>query len=112
MPRSRSNGYPNEAAFQTDAVRHLAELDWCVQESLKGSSGNGAVYYTPGWPDLQVYRLDGQRRLWFAELKQPGNRPDDAQLACHARLRAAGFTVIVAWTLQDVLHTELQERAR
>ncbi|MBB5362097.1 hypothetical protein [Deinococcus humi] len=34
------------------------------------------------------------RCLWFAELKQPGNKPSAAQLDCHARLCAAGFWVV------------------
>ncbi|GHG35671.1 hypothetical protein GCM10017784_32120 [Deinococcus indicus] len=81
-----------------------------MQEGPKGSLGGGPVWYTAGWPDLTVYRTDGTRRLWFAELKQPGNRPSDTQLACHARLRAAGFRVTVAFTLADLLAAEAQER--
>ncbi|GAA5513618.1 hypothetical protein Dcar01_02362 [Deinococcus carri] len=93
-------------------MKKLTECGWSVQESLKGSSKGGTVWYTPGWPDLVVYLEDGQRRLWFAELKQPGNKPTAEQLACHLRLRASGFTVVVAWTLQELLVTEAQERLR
>lgn len=107
----RDNGYPNEAAFQAAAVRELTALGWHVQESLKGSQRGGPVWYTAGWPDLVLYLPDGRRRLWFAELKQPGNKPSADQLACHARLRAAGFRVVVAYTLAELLAAEQEERA-
>lgn len=107
----RDNGYPNEAAFQAAAVRELTALGWCVQESYKGSARGGGAWMTVGWPDLALYLPDGRRRLWFAELKQPGNKPSDDQLACHARLRAAGFRVVVAYTLAELLAAEQEERA-
>ncbi|MBZ9713775.1 VRR-NUC domain-containing protein [Deinococcus multiflagellatus] len=109
VPRSVSNGYASEALFQADAVEQLILRGWHVQETLKGSAGNSAVYVTPGWPDLVLYRAP--RRIWFAELKQPGRKPSDAQLACHARLRAAGFRVVVAYFLSDLLAVEAEERA-
>lgn len=108
LPRSASNGYASEATFQADAVEQLILLGWDVQEGPQGSAGGGAVWYTAGWPDLTLYRAP--RRLWFAELKQPGNKPSAAQLDCHARLRAAGFRVVVVWTLNDLLAVEQEER--
>ncbi|MFC4636968.1 VRR-NUC domain-containing protein [Deinococcus hohokamensis] len=84
---------------------------WTVQESLKGSKHGGPIWYGKGWPDLQIYMEDGRRRIWFAELKQPGNTPTDDQLACHARLRRSGFRVIVAYTLDVLLAVEQEERA-
>lgn len=110
LPRSASNGYVSEAAFQAAAVEQLIYLGWEVQEGPQGSKGGGPIFYTAGWPDLTIYRQDGQRRLWFAELKQPGNKPSPEQLACHARLRAAGFRVIVCWTLEELLAIEEEER--
>ncbi|MBB5234449.1 VRR-NUC domain-containing protein [Deinococcus budaensis] len=110
LPRSASNGYATEAEFQTAAKSALEGRGWDVQESLKGSHGGGTVWYTPGWPDLAIYLQDGTRRLWFAELKQPGRTPTDEQLACHARLRNAGFRVVVAWTLEGLLAIEEEER--
>ncbi len=110
LPRSASNGYVSEAAFQAAAVEELILRGWDVHESYLGSDGGGRAWLTPGFPDLLVYRQDGARRLWFAELKQPGNKPTDTQLAYHARLRAAGFRVVVAWTLDDLLAAEAEER--
>lgn len=106
----RSNGYENEAAFQADAVDKLKELGWDVQESYKGSQRGGQIWMTPGWPDLVATLPDGRRRIVFFELKQPGNKPTDDQLACHARLRRAGFRVIVAYTLDDLLTAQREER--
>lgn len=108
LPRSASNGYASEALFQAAAVEALILLGWQVHESYLGSDGGGGAWLTPGFPDLMVYR-EG-RRLWFAELKQPGRKPTDVQLAYHARLRAAGFRVVVAWTLAGVLTIEEEER--
>lgn len=110
LPRSASNGYVSERAFQAAAVEALILRGWEVHESYLGSKRGGSVWMGKGWPDLVVYMQDGRRRLWFAELKQPGNKPDDDQLACHARLRGAGFRVIVAWTLEDLLTIEEEER--
>lgn len=107
-PHLSSNGYASEAAFQADAVEHLTLLGWDIQETYKGSSRGGPVWVTPGWPDLVLYRAP--RLMWFAELKQPGNKPTDSQLACHARLRAAGFRVVVAYDLDTLLAVAEEER--
>jgi hypothetical protein len=106
--RQAPNGYPNEAAFQVAAKAELEALGWHVQESLKGSARGGSVLYGAGGPDLQVYRP--VRRVWFIELKQPGNKPSDAQLACHARLRVCGFRVVVAYRLSEILDIEGEQR--
>ena len=90
-------------------MEQLTLRGWDVQESYKGSAGGGPVWYTPGWPDLVLYRA--QRRIWFAELKQPGNKPTETQLARHARLRNAGFRVVVAYDLNTLL-TVADEEAR
>ncbi len=108
MPRSASNGYPSEAAFQADAVERLILLGWEVHESYKGSASGGSVWMTKGFPDLMIYR--SPQRMWFAELKQPGNKPTQDQLAYHARLRAAGFRVVVVWTLDDLLAIATEEQ--
>lgn len=60
--------------------------------------------------DTGIHLPRAPARVWFAELKQPGNKLTDDQLAYHARLRAAGFRVVVAWTLEDLLTIEEEER--
>ncbi|WP_235514068.1 VRR-NUC domain-containing protein [Deinococcus sp. Leaf326] len=106
LAASQSNGYAKEADFQAAACAQLKARGWRVQEALKGSDSGGTVWYTPGWPDLQMYKPDGQRRMWFVELKQPGKKPTAKQLECHEYLRAAGFLVVVAWHLDAVLEAE------
>lgn len=107
LTATQSNGYANEAEFQAAVVAHLEAFGWHVQETLKGSKRGGEVFYTPGFPDLQIYRAP--RRMAFIELKQPGNRPSDAQLACHARLRESGYRVTVAYTLDQALRAAQEE---
>ncbi|MVN88488.1 hypothetical protein GO986_17235 [Deinococcus sp. HMF7620] len=65
------------------------------------------IWTTAGWPDLQVYRAP--RRLFFLELRQPGKKPFEAQLAAHARLRLAGFRVTVAYTFDQALAAAQEE---
>lgn len=107
LPASASNGYSSEAELQAAVVAELEAFGWHVQQSLLGSDRGGAVWYTPGFPDLQIYRAP--RRMAFLELKQPGNRPSEVQLACHARLRAAGYRVTVAYTLAQALAAAQEE---
>lgn len=106
------NGYASESAFQQAVKTALEERGWYVQESLRGSARGGAVFYGKGWPDLQVYKPDGKRLMLYLELKQPGKIPTAAQVACHDRLRAAGFTVLVAYTLQQCLNAADKELKR
>ncbi|MBZ9753200.1 VRR-NUC domain-containing protein [Deinococcus sp. HMF7604] len=107
LPASALNGYATEALFQADVVAELRAFGWRVQETLKGSDRGGAVWYTPGFPDLQAYRA--HRLHFFLELKQPGKRPTQTQLECHAGLRAAGYRVTVAYTLAQALKAAQEE---
>ncbi|WP_189070581.1 VRR-NUC domain-containing protein [Deinococcus radiotolerans] len=107
LPASQSNGYSVEAEFQAAVVKELAAFGWHVQESLKGSERGGEVWYGKGWPDLQVYRAP--RRTFYLELKQPGKKPSQAQLDCHARLRESGYRVTVAYTLDQALRAAQEE---
>lgn len=107
LTASQSNGYESEAEFQAAVVTELEAFGWHVQQSLVGSARGGQVWYTPGFPDIQAYRAP--RRMFFLELKQPGNRPSDVQLACHARLRESGYRVTVAYTLDQALRAAQEE---
>lgn len=107
LTATQSNGYESEAEFQVAVVTELEAFGWHVQETLKGSKRGGEVFYTPGFPDIQAYRAP--RRMFFLELKQPGNRPSDAQVACHARLRESGYRVTVAYTLDQALKAAAEE---
>ncbi|GAA5515074.1 hypothetical protein Dcar01_03838 [Deinococcus carri] len=108
LPRSASNGYASEAAFQADAVRELEARGWTVWQMFLGSTRGGSIWATKGIPDLLAFRAP--RTLLWLELKQPGNRPSEAQLERHAELRAAGFRIAVVWTLTDLLSVADEER--
>lgn len=104
LPRSVSNGYASEAAFQDAVVAALLERGWTVWQMYRGSQRGGSVWATKGIPDLCAFRPPGLL-LWI-ELKQPGNAPSAAQLERHAELRGAGLPITVAWTLEQVLQAE------
>lgn len=57
-----------------------------------------------GFPDLIVFGFspDGQNLL-FMENKVKNNKPSEIQLACHAWLRAIGFTVEVSKNSIDAI---------
>ena len=57
-----------------------------------------------GWPDLAVYGQAEEDRptAWFIEVKAPGGRLKEEQIAVHDRLRLAGFPVAVARSVDDV----------
>lgn len=104
LPRSASNGYADEKAFQADVVRELTARGWTVWQMYLGSERGGSVWASKGLPDLFAFRAPGLL-LWL-ELKQPGNKPSLAQLERHEELRRAGLPITVAWTLEQVLRAE------
>ena len=53
-----------------------------------------------GWPDRIVLLPGG--RVWFVELKRPGEKPRGQQLLRHAELAALGFPVVVLDTKEKV----------
>jgi len=56
-----------------------------------------------GAPDLVFFDLDLRGRPVALELKAPRGRLSTAQRALHGRMRAAGWTVLVAYGLDDAL---------
>lgn len=54
-------------------------------------------------PDrLALLPVPGQGRHFFAELKAPGEEPNDGQLREHKRMRAAGIEVRVFDTISGI----------
>lgn len=66
---------------------------WRAQRALK-SSGCAA-----GWPDSEIVH-DG--RVFFLELKMPGNKPTTIQAERHEQLRRAGAKVGVGTSLAEL----------
>lgn len=60
---------------------------------------HGSQYQEPGIPDLLCFR-DG--RTLAIEAKQPGKDPTPVQLRQHRRLTAAGVTVLVIRSVDEL----------
>lgn len=100
LPRvSKQDGQPLESTIQAQVVHALRRLGWVVWEMQKGSRGNGAVYCTPGIPDLYVF--NATRALWL-ELKRPGTgRLSPAQKERHHELTVCGLPVFTVTSLDE-----------
>lgn len=61
---------------------------------------HGSAYQEPGIPDLLCFR-DGKPLA--IEAKVGSNAPTAIQLRQHARLRAAGVEVVVAYSVEDLV---------
>lgn len=85
-----------ECDVQAEIVALLELHGWAVyQNTVRGVRPKGV---TPGIPDLFAVR---ERLVWI-ECKRPAGKVSAAQAQCHARLRAAGQRVIVAYDIEDV----------
>ena len=62
---------------------------------------HGSAYQEPGIPDLLCFRRGQPLAI---EVKVVGNAPTAVQLRQHARLRAAGVEVVVAYSIDDIAH--------
>jgi hypothetical protein len=85
-----------EADIQREVVAWLELHGWDVSITAVRQRPRGV---TVGTPDLYVRR--GPERIWV-EVKRPSEGPSEAQLQWHAAERAAGGTVIVAYSIDDV----------
>lgn len=54
-----------------------------------------------GLPDVIAFEPRGGAHGWCCEFKVKPNKPTAAQLAWHAELRARGYVVIVAYSVQE-----------
>lgn len=100
----RRGGAPREQDIQRGILDALA---WRGVYALRINSGairterGGMVRGAPaGTPD--VLCIVGGRAV-FLEVKRPGNKPTALQLEMHARLRAAGATVVVVTSVDEAL---------
>jgi hypothetical protein len=100
LPAARASTLPPkvEADIQREVVAWLELHGWDVSITAVRQRPRGV---TVGTPDLYVRR--GRERVWV-EVKRPSEGPSEAQLRWHAAERAAGGTVIVAYSIDDVAH--------
>lgn len=81
-------------------VRGLAfAIPNAARRTQWGRASNAVPGLMPGAPDVLVVT---EGRPVFVELKTPKGRLSDAQVAAHAALKAAGATVLVCRSVEEV----------
>ena len=87
------------------------EIEANFVRKIKAAGGWSVKFVSPGcagMPDRLVLLPDG--RLFFAELKAPGEKPRPLQMRRHEQLRRLGFRVYVIDNLEkarEVIEHEL-----
>ena len=72
------------------------EIERRLKTSVEGKGGLCLKFVSPGWagaPDRLCLLPGG--KIFFIELKRPGERPRKIQLKRHEELRKLGFSVYV-----------------
>jgi len=107
---------PLEKVEQKKIMEYLTLRGWVVERMNSGmmpAKYGGKTRYvhlhTAGTPDVQALRKapesrgNGFSEVLYVEVKRPGEKPSEVQLAQHERLREkAGARVIVATSWEDV----------
>ena len=103
---------PLEKVAQKQIMEYLTLRGWVVERMNSGkipAKYGGKTRYirlhTTGCPDVQALRKapNGYTEVLYVEVKRPGEKPTEVQLAQHERLREmAGARVIVATSWEDV----------
>lgn len=88
-----------EKGVERDVIGALETMGFNVTKTSRPGKSNGM---TPGIPDLYASHPRWQLRLWV-EVKAGDNTPSLHQRAWHANERAAGGTVLVVWSVSDLL---------
>lgn len=88
-----------ETEIQKQIIDHLTKQGWMVFRMNSGSRA-GTRLHKKGTPDLMAQK-DGET-IWI-EVKKPSGKLSPDQLKKHKEIRANGFIVIVAFSLQDVI---------
>jgi Holliday junction resolvase len=87
-----------EKEVEWEIIKNLREIGFQVSKTSQPRPS----MITRGVPDL--YAVHGRWRLRFwVEVKAGTNQPSADQLAWHQEERAAGGTVLVAWSWGEVL---------
>lgn len=91
---------PLEKHIQSQLVQYLQLTGWAVWQMQLGSAGKGAVFCTPGIPDLYVFKPG--RALWI-ECKRPRlGRLSPSQILRHQELTLCGLPVHVITSLDEL----------
>lgn len=84
-------GAMREAKIQTEIKKHLEAKGYLVVKILQSTLN--------GWPDLQAMKGG---KIYFIEVKRPGEKLEPLQEYRHKQLEALGFTCITARGVQDI----------
>jgi hypothetical protein len=100
----RKRGALAELDWQPNAIQVLTRMGfWVMRMNIGRKRQKGGV--DTGTPDLLVQvaetKTRGARHCWI-ELKEPGKEPNPSQAAWHARAKAMGIKVLIAYSTQDV----------
>jgi Holliday junction resolvase len=82
-----------ESAIQSKIRQKLESSGWIVNKIISCSLN--------GWPDLLAVK---KSRAVFIEVKRQGENPDPLQEYRHKQLQKENMEVIIARSLDDVLH--------
>jgi len=103
---------PLEKVAQKQIMEYLTLRGWVVERMNSGKIpakyGTKTRYihlHSTGTPDVQALRKtpNGYTEALYVEVKRPGEKPTEEQLAMHEVLREkAGARVIVATSWEDV----------
>ena len=81
--------------MRTKLIRER-EIEVFLRQKIKSAGGLCLKFVSPGWagaPDRLCLLPGG--KIFFVELKRPGERPRKIQLKRHEELRKLGFSVYV-----------------
>lgn len=96
---------PRESAIQSGIIEYLRMCGYLVERTnvgaIKTQAGGLVRTGLPGSSDLKVY-LPGGATLHL-EIKRPGRKLTEAQLAMQATLAVLGHTYRVAHSIEDVV---------
>ena len=107
---------PTERAVQRDIVRGLRKIGLAVVHVPNGGQYRGTAEQrmryaiakrmdgeVAGFPDLVVLTRTGPPRVCFLEVKRPGEKATERQVACHVDLTLCGHPVAVVKSLDDAV---------
>ena len=96
-----------EAAVSLEIQTFLKTIGCGVYSTEQGyrnpkTAGRGGTRTTPGIPDLLVFGIGPELPFFFVEVKGPGGKLRDSQIAFQAEAARMDVPYLVAWDVRDV----------
>jgi hypothetical protein len=85
-------------------IREFLRLIGCAVYSTEQGyrHDRGGTRQTPGIPDLIVFGIGPEMPFFFIEVKAPGGKLRDSQVAFQAEAHRMSVPYLVAWDVRDV----------